>query len=199
MLAKILANPGGFLILDEPTNDLDMDTLDMLEDVLAAYDGTLFVVSHDRDFLDKTVDRLLVFEGNGEVEGIVGNYADYQAWRARNKSDKDKADKNNESANDSEKMTSPQTTKDKASAPTQKVHMSFKLKYELEQLPEEMAALEKKVADLKETLADPDLYMKEPEAFSRVSTALPKAEKKLATAEARWIELEELKQAAGDS
>jgi ABC transport system ATP-binding/permease protein len=77
MLAKVLANPGGMLILDEPTNDLDMDTLDMLEDVLSSYKGTLLVVSHDRDFLDQIVTKIIAFEGDGEVNGYIGGYSDY--------------------------------------------------------------------------------------------------------------------------
>ncbi|NDB70021.1 MAG: ABC transporter ATP-binding protein, partial [Methylocystaceae bacterium] len=77
MLAKVLANPGSLLILDEPTNDLDMDTLDMLEEVLSHYKGTLFVVSHDRDFLDQTVTKILAFEGDGNVDGYIGGYSDY--------------------------------------------------------------------------------------------------------------------------
>src|SRR5690606_8124353 len=78
-LAKTLANPGSLLILDEPTNDLDMETLDMLEEVLSRYNGTLLVVSHDRDFLDQTVTRILAFEGNTEVEQCIGGYSEYLA------------------------------------------------------------------------------------------------------------------------
>ncbi len=81
LLAKTLANPGNLLILDEPTNDLDMDTLDMLEDILANYKGTLFVVSHDRDFLDQTVNKILAFEGDGGVEVHIGGYSDYEKNR----------------------------------------------------------------------------------------------------------------------
>src|SRR4029077_10589936 len=77
MLAKILAHPKSLLILDEPTNDLDMDTLDMLEEILAEYEGTLLVVSHDRDFLDQTVSKILAFEGDGKIEGYIGGYSDY--------------------------------------------------------------------------------------------------------------------------
>jgi ATP-binding cassette subfamily F protein uup len=79
MLAKVLANPGNFLILDEPTNDLDMDTLDMLENILDNYSGTLLVVSHDRDFLDKMVNKIIVFKGDGIVECYIGGYSDYLA------------------------------------------------------------------------------------------------------------------------
>ncbi len=77
MLAKVLANPGNLLILDEPTNDLDMDTLDMLEEIISSYKGTLIVVSHDRDFLDQTVSKIIAFEGDGKVDGYIGGYSDY--------------------------------------------------------------------------------------------------------------------------
>ncbi|HNS44208.1 MAG TPA: ATP-binding cassette domain-containing protein, partial [Alphaproteobacteria bacterium] len=76
LLAKVLADPKSFLILDEPTNDLDMDTLDVLEEILSAYQGTLIVVSHDRDFLDQTVSKILAFEGDGVIEGYIGGYSD---------------------------------------------------------------------------------------------------------------------------
>ena len=88
MLARILANPKSCLILDEPTNDLDADTLDMLEDILAQYQGTLIVVSHDRDFLDQTVTRILAFEGKGKIESIIGGYSDYLAFKAKKNADK---------------------------------------------------------------------------------------------------------------
>lgn len=81
LLSKVLANPGNLLILDEPTNDLDMETLDMLEEILSAYKGTLIVVSHDRDFLDQTVSKILAFEGDGVVEGCIGGYTDYLAFK----------------------------------------------------------------------------------------------------------------------
>lgn len=81
MLAKVLANPKSCLILDEPTNDLDMETLDMLEDILSNYKGTLLIVSHDRDFLDQTVTSILAFEGNGVVDSCIGGYSDYLAMK----------------------------------------------------------------------------------------------------------------------
>ncbi len=87
MLAKILANPKSCLILDEPTNDLDIETLDMLEEILIQYKGTLIIVSHDRDFLDQTVTRILAFEGDGKIESCIGGYSDYMAFKQKNAAD----------------------------------------------------------------------------------------------------------------
>ena len=191
MLAKILANPKTCLILDEPTNDLDMDTLDMLEDVLCAYEGTLFIVSHDRDFLDKTVNKLLVFEGNAEVEGIVGNYSDYLIYKKkRGEDDKKQEEKAVKAA------PKPAEPVQQDAPKAEPVKMTYKLKYELEQLPEKLAKLEKEVTTLEAKLADPRLYMEDPESFEKYSRRFPKAQSELEDLEARWLELEDMRQAA---
>ena len=96
MLAKILANPGHILVLDEPTNDLDMETMEMLEEIITNYDGTLFIVSHDRDFLDQTVTQILAFEGQGEIEHIIAGYSDYLEFKNKNKKEAVKPLKNAE-------------------------------------------------------------------------------------------------------
>ena len=191
MLAKVLADPKGFLILDEPTNDLDMDTLDMLEDVLCAYEGTLFIVSHDRDFLDKTVNKLLVFEGNAEVEGIVGNYSDYLIYKKKRGEDEQKQEE--KAAKAAPKPAEPAQQDAPKAEP---VKMTYKLKYELEQLPEKLAKLEKEVKTIEAKLADPRLYMEDPEAFEKYSRRFPKAQSELEDLEARWLELEDMRQAA---
>jgi len=182
MLAKVLADPGSMLILDEPTNDLDMDTLDMLTGVLKSYEGTLFVVSHDRDFLDQVVTNMLVFEGDAVVEGIVGGYSDYMAWKKSQNTPK--AVKDDKSA----------PKKDKKEAPKKEpIAFTFKLKHELDGLPKKIKALEKEVAELEEQINDPDLYTKDPEKFSVISSRFPAAKDELDTAELRWLELEEIK------
>ena len=181
MLAKVLANPGNMLILDEPTNDLDMDTLDMLTGVLKSYEGTLFVVSHDRDFLDQVVTKTLVFEGDGQVEGIIGGYSDYLAW------------KNSQKAQPEQK-SAPKDTKDKPKKDV--VKFTYKLKYELEQLPKTIKKLEKEIIELEELMCDPDLYTKDPDKFTETSKRLPKAKEELDAAELRWLELEEMKQSS---
>ncbi len=188
MLSKILADPGSMLIMDEPTNDLDMDTLDMLTDILRKYEGTLFVVSHDRDFLDQVVTKTLAFEGNAEVDGIVGGYSDYIAFKAA------------KAAEEKARVPIEDNTKSKNGAPTSqpakekpKETFSYKHKLELEKLPKEIKKLEKEVDDLQALLEDPDLYMSDSDKFMRASTRLPDAQDTLAEKELRWLELEEMK------
>ena len=122
MLAKLLARPGNLLILDEPTNDLDMDTLDILTDILADYPGTLIIVSHDRDFLDRTVTEVLAFEGSGNVQSYIGGYSDYLEARAIAE------------GKTIEKRAKP--TEIEPVTPAIQNKMPNKLKYELEKLPE---------------------------------------------------------------
>tara|TARA_R110001592_G_scaffold27763_26_gene102961 strand:+ start:20308 stop:22122 length:1815 start_codon:yes stop_codon:yes gene_type:complete len=182
MLAKVLADPGSMLILDEPTNDLDMDTLDMLTSVLKTYDGTLFVVSHDRDFLDQVVTKTLVFEGEGVVEGIVGGYSDYIAFKKSQSAPPPEKE---------QKKNAPKTAKDTPAK--EPVVFSYKHKRELELLPKDIKKLEKEVAKLETLLADPDFYIKDADAFMNASTRLPEAKDELDKAELRWLELEEMK------
>ena len=187
MLARILANPGSLLILDEPTNDLDMDTLDMLEDILANYTGTLLVVSHDRDFLDQTVSKILAFEGNGHIEGVIGGYQDYLAKR-KPQADKDIAAKT--------KARAVATTMDDVAAPVAVKKLTYPQQYELDNLPKQMEEIEKQIAAYAPLLADPDLYTRDPSSFDRLSRQLAQAQQKLEAAEARWMELEALRAAA---
>jgi ATP-binding cassette subfamily F protein uup len=187
MLARILANPGSFLILDEPTNDLDMDTLDMLEEILVNYDGTLIVVSHDRDFLDQTVTQILAFEGNGDVEQYVGGYTDYVEFK-RGIVKEEKVE-----AKSTPKKITP-VAKAEPALPSQK--MSFKLRHELEKLPERIAKLEADINTYESQLADPQLYMNDPKAFDTASRRFLRYKKELEDAEIRWLELEEIRAAA---
>jgi ATP-binding cassette subfamily F protein uup len=177
MLAKLLTNPGNVLILDEPTNDLDMETLDMLQELLSDYEGTLLVVSHDRDFLDRTVTEVLAFEGDGKVEGYMGGYSDYHA--ARKLAMKPAARES--------KATPVVVEKEK------KPKMSFKFVHELEKLPGKIAALETEIDALRELMADADLYIRDPEIFDRSSRRMAMAQHDLEQAEMRWLELEEMR------
>ncbi|HEY0901680.1 MAG TPA: ATP-binding cassette domain-containing protein, partial [Micavibrio sp.] len=185
MLAKILAHPKNFLILDEPTNDLDMETLDMLEQILSEYEGTLIVVSHDRDFLDQTVSKILAFEGDGQVEGYIGGYSDYLA--ARKPKDGSKA--GTEPA--AQKPEKPKVVETAAPAPVKK--LSYKLQYELDQLPARMQALEAEINALEDLLSDHDLYGRDPVTFQNSSRRLGQARDELDAAELRWLELDEMK------
>ncbi len=185
MLAKILAHPKNFLILDEPTNDLDMETLDMLEEILAEYEGTLIVVSHDRDFLDQTVSKILAFEGGGQVEGYIGGYSDYLAARK---------------PKPGVEAVTPKQDKPKAveAAPlTPAKKLSYKLQYELDQLPGRLQALEAEINALEDLLSDNDLYGRDPVRFQNSSRRLGQAREELDAAEMRWLELEEMRSALG--
>lgn len=189
MLAKILANPKTCLILDEPTNDLDMDTLDMLEDILLQYKGTLIVVSHDRDFLDQTVTKILAFEGDGEIDGVIGGYSDYLE-----KKKKEPKETPAQAALKKVKAASPEPAGEKPRTPPKK--LTYSLQFELDSLPEQMEKLENEISDLLSVLEDPDLYSKQPNVFLNTSAALEQAKAKLEAAEGRWLELEEMRQQA---
>jgi ATP-binding cassette subfamily F protein uup len=178
MLARILANPGNVLILDEPTNDLDMDTLDMLQELISEYKGTLLIVSHDRDFLDRTVTEILAFEGDGIIEGYIGGYSDYAARK-----------KNMTPGKASEKKLAPVATVKPATTNP----LSGKERHELEKLPQKIQELEKEVETLREKLLDVDLYTKNPEDFDVSSRRFAQAQHELEQAESRWLELEEKK------
>lgn len=195
LLAKALATPGNVLILDEPTNDLDMDTLDMLQDILADYQGTLIVVSHDREFLDRTVTEVLAFEGGAVVEAHLGGYSDYiEAKRKEGKGGAfAKAPKGSKAKAKQIKPTEPEPEAVVATPAAGKTRMPYKYVVELEKLPARLEALEREVRELTELLGDATLYMREPEQFDKASRRLPKAQDELNNAEARWLELEEMK------
>ncbi|WP_435641444.1 ABC-F family ATP-binding cassette domain-containing protein [Micavibrio aeruginosavorus] len=190
MLARVLADPKSFLILDEPTNDLDMDTLDMLEETLAEYQGTLIIVSHDRDFLDQTVTKILAFEGDGKIEGYIGGYSDYLVARAERKA---RMGEGAEAAKRADKKESGTPQAVEAEATAAKARMSYKLQYELDNLPKKIAALETEIDELQDRLADPDLYQRDPGAFENMSRRLPLAQADLDHAETRWLELEAMR------
>ncbi|MFA5041801.1 MAG: ABC-F family ATP-binding cassette domain-containing protein, partial [Bdellovibrionales bacterium] len=162
MLAKIMANPKNLLILDEPTNDLDMDTLDRLEDMLASYKGTLLVVSHDRDFLDQTVTKVLAFEGDGKIDVVIGGYQDYLAKRQGK-------EKPAVSAKPKEKK------KEQPAPAASKNKFTYTQEYELKNLPEQIIALEKEIAFTENQLADHELYTRDPELFDKLSRNLAHA------------------------
>jgi ATP-binding cassette subfamily F protein uup len=179
MLAKVLANPGNLLILDEPTNDLDMETLDMLEEILSAYNGTLIVVSHDRDFLDQSVSKILAFEGDGKIEACIGGYSDYLAMKRGEKTPKKEKEEKRAAA----RAEAPK-------GPAKK--LSFKLQYELDNLPGKIAGYEAEIAALTIKLQDNDFYMKDKDGFAQATRYLTRAKKNLEGALARWVELEEM-------
>lgn len=174
LLAKLLAKSSNLLIMDEPTNDLDMDTLDLLEETLAAYEGTLLVVSHDRDFLDRLVTSVIAVEGEGRAEEYVGGYSDYLRQRPAP-----------EEKTETRSAPPPRASKDKA--PTK---LSYKEQRELDSLPEEIDHLGASIANAAKKLADPALYGKSPDEFAKISRDMEANQEKLAKAEDRWLTLE---------
>ncbi|MFM9889498.1 MAG: ABC-F family ATP-binding cassette domain-containing protein [Rickettsiales bacterium] len=183
MLARTLINPGNLMILDEPTNDLDMDTLDMLQEILANYDGTLIIVSHDRDFLDRTVTETLVFEGDAQVDSYIGGYTDYLEAKAAklNKPVRKKPDAAPQS------QPTPTTIKPQ---PEQTVRLSFAETHELKKLPAQIAAFTTEIGELQTQLDDPLLYTKDPERFDKTIRQIGRLQKQLEAAEERWLLLE---------
>ena len=179
MLAKILANPKSCLILDEPTNDLDMDTLDLLEEILINYKGTLIIVSHDRDFLDQTVTRILAFQGNGEVIDCIGGYSDYLKLKKNSLKNKNliKHDLN-------------KVKKDNLSKISNNNKLTYKLEHELSIIPSEIEKLETIISQMNNILSDADLYTKNIDKFLESSKTLEMSKKKLDELETRWLELD---------
>jgi len=177
VLAKSLAQTGNLLVLDEPTNDLDMDTLDLLIDLLSDYEGTLLLVSHDRDFLDKLTTSIIAVEGNGIVNEYVGGYADYLRQRPNPVEDTPKK----------QISTAPKQT-----VPQSKTRLSYNQKRELEQLPAVIDKLSKEVNVIETKLADPSFYEKHPQDFLKLTSDLETKRQQLDRAEMRWLELEEL-------
>jgi ABC transport system ATP-binding/permease protein len=183
MLARALAKPSNVLVLDEPTNDLDLETLDVLEETLGDYAGTVILISHDRDFLDRVVTAVIVPEGGGRWTEYAGGYADMLAQRGADVAGKPVARKPD--AND-------QRPKPAAARPARR-RMSFNDKHALESLPRKIARLEADVRRLHRQLEDPDLYRRDRKTFEQASRALAAAQAELSASEDKWLELETLR------
>jgi ATP-binding cassette subfamily F protein uup len=179
-LARAFAKPSNFMVLDEPTNDLDLETLELLQERLADYSGSVLLVSHDRDFLDRVVTSVIATEGDGRWIEYAGGYSDMLAQRGPARA----------------AATAP-TVRSRAAAPTAKSasrKMSFKDKHALETLPERISELGQEVARLNSVLADPDLYAKHPARFAATTKALNAAQVLLTEAEEQWLALEMLRE-----
>ena len=173
MLARALAQPSNLLVLDEPTNDLDLETLDLLQEMLTDYPGTLLLVSHDRDFLDRVASGVLVAEGDGAWQDYAGGYSDMVAQRGEGVTGRASVEPVRETK---------VTTGTKA---VSKEKLSFKEKHALETLPKTIAALDVKKAKLRAALDDPKLYARDPAGFGKQSEALAKIEAEMAQARGR--------------
>jgi ATP-binding cassette subfamily F protein uup len=185
MLAQVLTKPSNLLVLDEPTNDLDMETLDVLEDMLGDYPGTVLLISHDRDFLDRLVSGVIVPEGSGRWTEYAGGYSDMLAQRGA------------DLAREQRKPEPPKAVRAAAPAvapPPAKQRMTFKDKHALETLPKTIAGLLAKADELQAKLADPQFYRRDRAGFEKVTTDLGETQRKLAAAEERWLQLEILRE-----
>ncbi|NOD78075.1 ABC-F family ATP-binding cassette domain-containing protein [Ruegeria sp. HKCCD4332] len=182
LLAKLMAKSSNLLVLDEPTNDLDVETLDLLQELLDDYDGTVLLVSHDRDFLDRVATTTIAMEGNGRATVYAGGWSDYIAQRG------DVTGKKEEKAKASKPKVK-QEAKPKSG-------LSFSEKHRLEKLPAEIARLEAEIAKLEELMSDPELFTREPVKFQKATDALVERQEKLSAAEEEWLMLEEKAESA---
>jgi ATP-binding cassette subfamily F protein uup len=179
LLARLFTKPANLIVMDEPTNDLDLETLELLEEKLVAFDGTLLLVSHDRAFLDNVVTSVFVLEGTGEVEEFIGGYSD---WMNHTKQLKQ--------AEVTKKA--PEPVKQEKSAAVKKKKLSFKDQQELDKLPQMIEALEIKQADLNQQVSAPEFYQKDQNVIAQTLDELKKTETKLEQIYKRWDELEAL-------
>ncbi|WP_169569028.1 ATP-binding cassette domain-containing protein [Sneathiella limimaris] len=180
LLAKLLARESNFLVLDEPTNDLDMETLDLLQDMLSSYEGTLILISHDREFLDQLVTSVIAVEGEGRVDEYVGGYTDY----VRQRQEQEKP------VSSPSKPVQVQAEKPKKA----RAKLSYKDQRELDMLPDLLAQLEEQIAKLEAEMSDPNLFAKNPDKFQKVMDALTEAKGKYEQSEERLLELEILQE-----
>ena len=181
LLSKVLANPKSGLILDEPTNDLDTDTLDLVESMLSEYNGTLIVVSHNRDFLDKLVNKILYFKGNGEVLIFNGGYNDFLAH-------KDELIGLPKASQNDDKSEEPS----KKSNISNKKKITFKLKFELDNLPKEIDQIKEDLKALDKILSNPNLFNEDQDKFIETSEKIGTLQLLLEEKEDRWLELLEI-------
>ncbi len=180
LLAKLMAQPSNLLILDEPTNDLDVETLDLLQDILGEYDGTVLLVSHDRDFIDRIATATVAMEGEGKAQAYPGGWSDYAAQRPTMLDEATKPAAKASAA-----------APEKAMAAGKPGGLSFTERKRLDDLPAQIARLEAEISKLSELLADPDLFAREPVKFRKASEALTERQAALETAEFEWLELAE--------
>ncbi|MBS3647750.1 ABC-F family ATP-binding cassette domain-containing protein [Pseudaminobacter sp. 19-2017] len=187
ILARVLARPSNLLVLDEPTNDLDMETLDLLQELVSGYAGTVLLVSHDRDFLDRTVSSIIAPEGDGKWVEYAGGYNDMLAQRGGTKLGDRKRGAEPEQAGPKAEAVRPAQK-----SPSQK--LSFKQKFALENLPKKIETVSASISALEDRIADPSFYERDPGSFQKTIAALDKERETLKALEDEWLELEMLRE-----
>ena len=190
MLAKLMLKPSNLLVLDEPTNDLDVETLEMLETLLASYEGTVLLVSHDREFVDNVVNSSFMFEGNGSIKEFIGGYSDVKQWY----DEREKAEKQAEQQrvkNETNSQTDSRNAKSSTSTKKTK-KLSYKDQRELDALPEKIEQLETDLAVLQETVNSPDFFKQNNESTAKTLAELEEVETELSHCYTRWDELESM-------
>jgi len=178
ILARLMAQESNFLILDEPTNDLDIETLDLLQDVLGQYDGTVLLVSHDRDFLDRVATTTIALEGAGKAIVYAGGWSDYQAQKPKIETTEPRK------VNNSQKV-------ERSKIKTQNNPITFSEKHQLKILPKKIERLEAEINKLEEFLSQPDLFKNYPVKFKKATEILIERQEKLSLTELEWLELAE--------
>ncbi|MGV6813168.1 MAG: ABC-F family ATP-binding cassette domain-containing protein [Brevirhabdus sp.] len=179
LLARIMARQSNLLVLDEPTNDLDVETLDLLQELLGDFDGTVLLVSHDRDFIDRVASTTIAMEGDGRAVIYAGGWSDYAAQRPEREGTKPTAPSPKKTAKPVVKQEMPKTG------------LSFTERHRLDALPDTIERLEAEIAKLEEFLSAPDLFSKEPVKFQKATEALVERQQALSAAEEEWMELED--------
>ena len=181
LLAKLMARESNLLILDEPTNDLDLETLDLLQEVIAEYEGTVLLISHDRDFLNRTVDTSIILTGQGEFVKIAGSWEDYNNFKAKNET------QNKGEYLDKKKNVSKPPKREMPS----KAEFSFVDKHRLDEIPNLIDRLEYEIKQLETFLSDSNLYLEHPNKFEKASAALIERQAEMKKLEDEWFKLEE--------
>ena len=181
LLAKLMARESNLLILDEPTNDLDLETLDLLQEVIAEYEGTVLLISHDRDFLNRTVDTSIILTGQGEFVKIAGSWEDYSNLKAKNET------QNKGEYLDRKKNVSKPPKREMPS----KAEFSFVDKHRLDEIPNLIDRLEYEIKQLETFLSDSNLYLEHPNKFEKASAALIERQAEMKKLEDEWFKLEE--------
>jgi ATP-binding cassette subfamily F protein uup len=183
LLAREFAREANLLVLDEPTNDLDLETLDLLQEVIADYEGTVLIVSHDRDFLDRTVTVTLGLDGSGKVDVVAGGYEDwirkrYEAHRAPAKA-----------------SSKPAAVEARSNSVAKK--LTYKDQRDYDRLPAEIERLQAEVVADEQSLSDPDLYTRQPDRFAQLTERIARNRAEIEAAELRWLEVAEMAEALG--